>query len=109
VVDKSSDGSRAKAAVIENALRVSGKVERLSLTPVQTEVDEAEAYHPALLVRGLLLAGRSEEDVHAALRSALYTGAAVAGASGSSNDSVEGASGSSDRFSLARHGLLESF
>lgn len=105
VRDLASDASLAKARVIEDALRALGRVEVLSLTPTEAGVEQGDAYHPALEVRGCFLADHDEDAVRQALRGALYAGAATErSGSDSSGDEAVG----SDRFSLARHGLLES-
>jgi len=101
VVDLASDASRVKAAAIEGALRALGELELADLVPAETEVAGAECYHPALLVRGLFLPDRGEEEVRAALRAVLY--------GGTSGAAAEGGETAPDRFSVARHGLLESF
>jgi hypothetical protein len=103
VVDESNSASRSKAQLIESALRAKGKVERLDLIPAEAGIEEAETYHPALSIRGLFVPGRSEAQVHAALREVLYGGGE------GRREEREDAEPSSDRFSLARHGLLESF
>jgi hypothetical protein len=103
VVDESSSASRSKASLIESALRAKGKAESVSLMPADIGIAEAETYHPALCVRGLFLPGRSETEVHATLRDALY------GRTAGRSEGREDAEPSADRFSLARHGLLESF
>ncbi|MBW2501166.1 MAG: hypothetical protein JRF61_28120 [Deltaproteobacteria bacterium] len=98
VVDLASDASRVKAAAIEGALRALGELEMADLVPAETEIAEGERYHPALLVRGLFLPGRGEEEVRAALRTVLY--------GGTSGAAVEGEA-AADRFSVTRHGLLQ--
>jgi hypothetical protein len=98
VVDLASDASRVKAAAIEGALRALGELELADLVPAETPITDGERYHPALLVRGLFLPDRGEEEVRAALRAVLYGGASAT--------AVEGEA-APDRFSVARHGLLE--
>jgi hypothetical protein len=99
VVDQASDASRVKAAAIEGALGALGELEMADLVPAEMEIADGERYHPALLVRGLFLPDRSEDEVRAALRAVLYGGASGAAVEGETTP---------DRFSVARHGLLES-
>lgn len=99
VVDQSNDASRAKALTIEEGLAGLGEVERLDLTPAEAGVPEGERYHPALLIRCLTLPGQDVAGVTEVLRSRLYGG--VGGVGG------EAKADTGDRFSVARHGLLE--
>lgn len=105
VRDLSSDASSAKARLIEDALGSLGGVEGLSLTPAEAGVEDGDAYHPALLVRGCFLSEAREEVVREALRAALYGGSASERSEAAPATDESGGSG---RFSLARHGLLES-
>ena len=100
VVDLASDASRAKAAAIEDALAPLGELRRLARSPERAGVSEPERFHPALEIRGLAVAGTSEEKVQLALRGALY--------SGSTKDTEPAADAevAADRFSVSRHGLL---
>ncbi len=99
VVDLASDASRTKAAAIEDALAPLGKLRRLARSPERAGVSEPERFHPALEVRGLAVAGTSEEEVQAALRGALYGGAQKDG-------EPEDGEATADRFSVSRHGLM---
>jgi hypothetical protein len=94
VVDLASDASRIKAAGVEEALRATGAVERIELSPSAAGIDEASAYHPTAVVRCLVMPDRTAEAVLPALRSRLYGGA--------SSEST------GDRFTVGRHGLLQS-
>ena len=112
VVDLASDASRSKAAGVEQALRATGAVERIELSAKQAGIEDAEAYHPTLVVRGLVLSGRSTETVLPILRSRLYGGAPERGADadlGPEREAKGEAKGEAkrDRFSIARHGRLE--
>lgn len=106
VVDLASDASRVKSEAIREALAPLGAVGWRDLGPVALALDAAEAYHPALIVRGAGLPGVDVERVTEALRGALYGGrASTAAESDDGDEAGEGAS-VSDRFSVARHGLL---
>lgn len=104
VVDIAQDASRTKATGVEEALRAKGRVERIELSASEAGVEEPDAYHPTARVRCLVMRGRSMDEVLPILRAQLYGG----GASAASESSDEDASGTSDRFSIARHGILES-
>ena len=93
VVDESSDASRAKALTIEEGLRTLGATERLDLTPAEVGVSNAAEYHPAVRIRCLTIEEKDPAAVGEILRSRLYGGG--------------GAADAGDRFSVARHGLLE--
>lgn len=95
VVDASSDSSRAKADMIEEGLEAGGVVERIDLTPAEALAEEADQFHPALAIRCLTMPTQDVEAVTAVLRQRLYGGGANAEAD------------SADRFSVGRHGLLE--
>lgn len=99
VVDRASDASRTRALDIEEALRASGEVRRIDLAAAEAGVEAPETYHPAAMVRCLVMPGRTPEDVLPVLRARLYGG-------GSAAEADEKKSGS-DRFSVARHGVLE--
>jgi hypothetical protein len=105
VRDLSSDASLAKSRLIEDALRSLGGVEVLSLTPAEAGVEDGDAYHPTLQVRGCFLSDAGEEAVREALRAALYGGSVE---ERSENAPATDEAVGSGRFSLARHGLLES-
>jgi hypothetical protein len=98
VVDLASDASRYKAANVEAALRADGPVERIDLSPKRAGIEDPGRFHPALTVRGLVVAKRTSDDVLPILRGCLYGG-------GSSSD-PEGEM-ASDRFSIGRHGILQ--
>lgn len=98
VVDLASDASRVKAQTVEQALRELGRVERIDLTPAEAGVDGAEAYHPALILRGLCVRSTTQEAMEGALRGVLYGGA---------NRETDPETPSTDRFSVGRHGLLD--
>ena len=105
VTDQSSDGSLAKTRIIEDALRSLGRVETLCLTPAEAGVEDGDAYHPTLQVRGCFLARVGEDAVREVLRAALYGGSfPERSADAPAADEAVG----SGRFSLARHGVLES-
>jgi len=101
VVDLASDASREKARLVEEALRASGAVERMLRSPVLAGVEDAEQFHPALEVRCLRMPDRTLDQVQPVLRACLYAGA------GAGSDPDAGEAAPADRFSVARHGLLE--
>jgi hypothetical protein len=98
VVDRASDASRTRALDIEEALRAVGQVERIDLTPAEAGVEDPKSFHPAALVRCLVLPGRTPDDILPILRSRLYGGASA---------EPEDGEAATDRFSVARHGVLE--
>jgi hypothetical protein len=99
VVDLASDASRVKAEAIREALAWVEGIASLDLDPGRLGVEGAERFHPALVVRGIALPRAGSEAVTRALRGALYGGGRPAG---EASEAEEG----SDRFSVARHGLL---
>jgi len=99
VVDLASDASRTKAIGVEEALLATGPVEGIDLSPADAGVEDAETFHPSLVIRALVLANRTTEEVLPILRACLYGGGAV---------EVPDGDGTLDRFSIARHGILES-
>ncbi|MFP6655991.1 MAG: hypothetical protein VCB25_10205 [Myxococcota bacterium] len=100
VVDLAMDSSRTKALLVEGALLEGGAVERIDLSPANAGVVDASRFHPSLVIRGLELPGRSSEEVLLILRGCLYAGGASA---------IDGVESKTDRFSIARHGLLGDF
>jgi len=107
VVDLANEASRAKARSVEESLRADGPVERLDLRPERAGIEAPDAFSPTLVVRGLVAPDRDVDRVQALLRRCLY-----AGASGRLEPSAEDArrdeaAAGGDRFSVARHGLLE--
>lgn len=100
VVDLASDASRVKAASVEEALAALGVLERLDLPPQRAGIADPDAFHPALVLRAILVPGARLEQMEQALRGALYGGA-------SATPAEDDEAASSDRFSVARHGLLE--
>jgi hypothetical protein len=98
VVDLASDASRSKASNIEEALRASGPVERIDLSPAKAGIEDPGRFHPALTVRGLVMPKRASHRVLPILRKCLY-----AGGSGKAPESDQ----ASDRFSIGRHGILQ--
>ncbi len=100
VLDLASDASRVKAQAIEEALATVGAVERVDLLPGAAGLEDANDFHPALVLRGLAVRGASSAQVERALRGTLYGGAAKL-------ESEQGETPSNDRFSVARHGLLD--
>jgi hypothetical protein len=109
VVDLASDASRVKAEAIREALAFVEGGTTLDLTPVRLDLEDANAFHPALVVRGLALPGVSAENVTEALRGALYGGGRAGSSSGGEDSSGTQDGGGTERFSLARHGLLAAF
>lgn len=99
VVDLASDASRTKAASIEDALTLLGRLERIDRPPAEAGLADPETFHPALAVRGLAVAGVDSERLQTALRGALYGGAQSA-------DDAADDEAAPDRFSVARHGRL---
>ena len=116
VVDLASDASRAKAALVGERLHASGKVVVADRTASDAELEGAHLYHPTLVLRGFVLAGRDVDSVESELRACLYRGGASAapapaphlGAEEADRVETEGATGG-DRFSIARHGLLVAY
>lgn len=100
VVDLASDASRVKAQSIEEALGRVGAIERIDLFPGAAGIDEPTSFHPALVLRGLVVAGADAEHVERALRGALYAGRAK-------SETEPGEGTATDRFSVARHGRLD--
>ena len=98
VVDLANDASRAKASEVESALRASGVVERIDLSPGKAGIEDAEKFHPALILRGLVMPKRTSEEVLPILRDRLY--------GGGSSTAPEGEA-APDRFSIGRHGFLQ--
>ncbi|HIF94172.1 MAG TPA: hypothetical protein EYQ60_13790 [Myxococcales bacterium] len=98
VVDLAGDASRSKASNVEAALRASGSVERIDLSPAEAGIEDPGRFHPALIVRGLAMAKRASHQVLPILRQCLY-----AGGSGTAPESDQ----ASDRFSIGRHGILQ--
>ena len=103
VVDLASDASRVKAASIEEALAALGALERIDLPPQQAGIEDPGSFHPALVIRAILARGASLAQMEQALRGALYGG----GSSLPDEDEEAEDNAGSDRFSVARHGLLE--
>ncbi len=109
VVDLASDASRVKAESIREALAgLAAEAVWLDRTPAALELASADADHPALVVRGVALAGADEARVTEALRRALYGGKALATPSVGLAATVdpEAEPRPADRFSVTRHGLL---
>jgi len=108
VVDLASDASRVKAESIREALGGLGAAVWLDRTPAALGLASADAYHPALVVRGVALDGADEARVTEALRGVLYGGKAGAtldeGAAAAPDPDAEPRP--ADRFSVTRHGLL---
>jgi len=100
VVDLASDASRVKAQAIEEALAPVGAIERIELVPGAAGIEHSEDFHPALVLRGLVVRGAGVEQVEQALRSALYGG-------GARSETDAGDAPTTDRFSVARHGRLD--
>jgi hypothetical protein len=118
VVDSASDASRMKARTVEEAMAGMGPVLKTDLSPGSAGVEAAETYHPTLLIRALEVSGGTVEGAQAALKKALYVGQApksVPDESAFADDAppVSRAEETdvpvpkADRFSVARHGLLE--
>jgi len=101
VVDLASDASRTKAVGVEEALLAAGRVERIDLFPAEAGVEDASTFHPSLVIRGLVLPGRTAEEVLPILRGCLY-----GGGRGGATEVAEGEA-APDRFSIGRHGILE--
>ncbi len=90
VVDLSSDASRVKASTVGDALHALGPSEVRELRPDELGVPDADRFHPTLVLREVVLRGVDVAAAEAALKRALYAG-----------------TGESERFQIARHGLLE--
>ena len=114
VVDLASDASRTKTALVGERLRASGKVVVADRTASDAGLESSHLYHPTLVLRGFVLAGRDTDSVESELRACLYRGgAATTPSSGSGAEEAErvetqGAP-AGDRFSIARHGLLVAY
>ncbi len=105
VVDRASDASRVKAAQVREALDALGSVEQVDLAASESGIDAAACYPPTLLVRSLALAGppkRTHDAIQEALRDRLY-----GGTSDATREMTETDEPRTDRFRVARHGLLE--
>ncbi len=98
VVDLASDASRTKAIAVEEALRATGPLERLDLSPADAGIEDASTYHPSLVIRALVLVERTSDEILPILRGCLYGGAAAGELGGET---------APDRFSIGRHGILE--
>ena len=98
VVDLAGDASRSKAAGVEEALRACGAVERIELSAEDAGIGDAQAYHPAAVVRCLVMPNRTTEEVLPILRCRLY---------GGTSDESEAGKPTSNRFSIGRHGILQ--
>ena len=107
VVDLASDASRVKAQAMEDALGALGSVERTDLKPASAGVESAETYHPALALRGLAISGVRLESAQAALKKCLYNAQAEAAETSEGAGEEAADKTKADRFSLARHGVLE--
>ena len=109
-MDLAGDASRAKAGLVAEALRATGPVQVVDLTPRQAGVEQSEAFHPTLVLRVFTLEGRSSDAIEPVLRSCLYRGgqgAADPTKSGDEASDVDArSSADGGRFSIARHGLL---
>jgi len=97
VVDLASDASRTKASGVEEALLATGRVEAFDLSPAEAGITDASKFHPSLVIRALVLAERSVEEVLPILRGCLYSGGASVEPEGEETP---------NRFSIARHGIL---
>ena len=89
-VDEASESGRVKADAIEAVLADRFEIHRVELSPADAGLDDADALHPALMVRGLAIASSEASVVERHLADLLYAGG----------------DGTASRFSLARHGLL---
>lgn len=90
IVDLSSDASRIKAAAVGDALRSLAPSELRDHTPAELGATDADRFHPTLVLREHVLRGIGVAAAEAALKRVLYVG-----------------TGESERFQIARHGLLE--
>jgi hypothetical protein len=91
VVDLSSDASRARARAVASALGALASAAVTDRTPAELGASSSAPFHPTLVLRELVLRGVDLAAAEAALKRVLYGGA-----------------GDSERFQIARHGLLES-
>ena len=107
VVDLASDASRVKAESIADALAPCGRIKTVDLGPVAAGLEDAAHFHPALVVRGIRVNGATEARVEEALRHALYGGGTRENAK-VDDTRTDGDEEATNRFSVARHGLLES-
>ncbi len=104
VVDLASDASRVKSQTIQACLSELGAVVTQDLRPGAAELEDAARFHPALLIRAHTISGRSEHDVTQCLRKILYGGPSSPAGTKDEGATEEGLK--TDRFSVARHGLL---
>jgi hypothetical protein len=107
VVDVASDASRAKAAGVEEALRASDVVERIELSAELAGVENAETYHPTVVVRCLVMPNRTTEEVLPILRECLYGRATDKPGDLVGSDNSDEGKKTPDRFSVGRHGILQ--
>ncbi len=103
-LDWSSDASIAKADAIATALAAHFAISIHDAAPGDVGVPDAQHHLPTLCVRGIRIEAADEQRVSDALKAVLYT----PGAKTRSEDDDDAAV-ASDRFSVARHGLLVPF
>jgi hypothetical protein len=112
-LDRASDASLAKADSIATALAARFEIRSCDATPAEADIPDAERHHPALAVRGIRIEQADPDTVTEVLKAVLYSPGAKPRAS-ESDEGEEAApvsdgakeTGRTDRFSLARHGLL---
>ena len=90
VVDLASDAARIKASAVVDALRPLGACEVRDHRPGDVGVPEADRFQPTLVLREVRVADGNLARMESALKPVLY-----------------GGKGESERFLIARHGLLE--
>ena len=88
-VDDASESGRLKAKAVEAVLAEQFEVLAHALSPAEAGLEEADRFHPALVIQGLAIGAPDAPAVEGCLRALLYGGSSETG-----------------RFSLARHGLL---
>jgi len=101
VVDQSSEASCQKAHKIQVALQEEFVVESVELSPAAAGIECSEGFHPALALRGFAIGTRDVAAIEARLKGVLY-----APSTSRQETRQETGEGKTDRFSLARHGLL---
>ncbi len=92
-IDQSSDASRVKGQSIVRALEVHFEVTVARFSPLDLDLAEAERFHPALELLGVVVESQHSTELEGVLREVLYAGGKVTGKPGG-------------RFQLARHGNL---
>jgi hypothetical protein len=112
--DDSNDASRIKSRATLELLESRYRTRCVDLSPEQAGLSDADRFHPTLVIRGMVLEAPDEDHVRDTLKGLLYRGG-----SGNSDAGDEVGAGAgvavevdardkaaTDRFQLARHGVL---